>query len=64
MEEHRKEWFLVLCERTRSFILDKISGTSREPLKTDEMNLRSASERRVENKGIFKFDRMGKIVMM
>lgn len=60
-EEHRKRvWFLLLCKGTRSFISDKTSGRFRELLKTDEMNLRLVSERRVERKGMYKFEQMGK----
>lgn len=37
---------------------DKISGTSKEPLSTDEMKVRSSSEWRVEDKGIFNLERI------
>lgn len=49
---------IIKLEGTQSLILDKISSTSKEPLRIDEMNLRSVSERRDESKGIFNLDQM------
>lgn len=39
-------------------IADKILETSKEPLRTDEMDVWSASERPDKSKGMFKFEQM------
>lgn len=57
-ETWNRSWFLILWEETRRCISDRISGTSREPLRTDVINSRSASDQPIESKSMFKHEQM------
>ncbi|KAL4091030.1 hypothetical protein QTP88_025772 [Uroleucon formosanum] len=48
-----------IVSRERSFLSDKISGTSRKQFRTDKMKLKSASKQQVESKDKLNFASQG-----